>query len=48
MPVEDIGANYQYGVSVGEIFEQFRIEPEIISQLLSYAESQHELASPVR
>ncbi|MBZ5521120.1 MAG: DUF433 domain-containing protein [Acidobacteriia bacterium] len=48
MPVDDIIANYEYGVSVGEISEQFRIKPEIISELLSYAERHHELARPVR
>jgi len=38
MPVEDIVANYEYGVSVKEIAEQFQISAEIITELLNYAE----------
>jgi uncharacterized protein (DUF433 family) len=37
MPAEDIIANYEYGVFVKEISEQFRIAPQIIKELLSYA-----------
>jgi uncharacterized protein (DUF433 family) len=37
VPAEDIIANYEYGVSVKEISEQFRIAPQIIKELLSYA-----------
>ena len=48
MPVEDILANYEYGVSVSEISEQFRLEPQIIRELLSYAERRHALARPLR
>lgn len=48
MPVEDILANYEFGVSVGEISEQFGIPPETIRDLLSYAERHHALARPVR
>jgi len=47
MPVEDILANYRYGVSMDEISEQFRIAPKAIQDLLSYAES-HTVAGPVR
>lgn len=47
MPAEDIIANYEYGVSVKEISEQFRISPEIIRELLSYVERHHALARPV-
>ena len=48
MPVEDILANYEYGVSVSEISEQFGIESQIIQELLSYAERRHALARPLR
>jgi uncharacterized protein (DUF433 family) len=48
MPVEDILANYEYGVSVAEISEQFGIDPGIVRDLLSYAERHHGLARPVR
>ena len=48
MPVEDIIANYEYGVSVDEISEQFRTDPKIIRELLNYAERHNELARPVR
>jgi len=34
MPVEDIIANYEYGVSVREISEQFRIPAQTIAELL--------------
>jgi len=48
MPVEDILANYEYGVSVAEISEQFGIDQETVQDLLSYAERRHQLARPVR
>ena len=47
MPVEDIIANYEYGVSVEEISEQFQIPAQIITELLSYVERHHALARPV-
>ncbi len=47
MPVEDIIANYEYGVSVDEISEQFQIPAQIITELLSYVERHHALARPV-
>ncbi len=47
MPAEDIIANYEYGVSVKEISEQFRISPEVIKELLNYVERHHALARPV-
>src|SRR5262249_40108448 len=37
MPVDDIVANYEYGVSVEEIAQQFGIKAEIIKNVLSYA-----------
>jgi uncharacterized protein (DUF433 family) len=48
MPVEDILANYEYGVSVEEISEQFGIKPQNIRDLLSYAERHNALAHPSR
>jgi uncharacterized protein (DUF433 family) len=38
MPVEDIIANYEYGVSISEISTRFHIPAEIIKSLLSYVE----------
>jgi uncharacterized protein (DUF433 family) len=47
MPVEDIIANYEYGVSVSEISAQFQVPASIITELLSYVERRHALARPV-
>ena len=47
MPVEDIIANFEYGVSVNEISSQFQIPAETIKELLSYVERRHPLARPV-
>lgn len=47
MPAEDIIANYEYGLSVSEIAEQFHIPAEIITELPSYVERRHALARPV-
>jgi uncharacterized protein (DUF433 family) len=47
MPVEDIIANYEYGVSISEISIQFQIPATIIKELLSYVERRHALARPV-
>jgi uncharacterized protein (DUF433 family) len=47
MPVEDIIANYEYGVSVAEISDQFHIAPQIITELVSYVERHHALARPI-
>ena len=46
MPADDIVANHEYGVSVEEIAEQFRIAPAIVQELLSYAEKCHPAARP--
>jgi len=48
MPVDDIIANYEYGVSMEEISEQFGIEAETIKNVLSYAERHQALARPLR
>jgi len=47
MPVEDIIANYEYGVSIAEISTQFQVPVEIIRELLSYVERRQSLARPV-
>jgi uncharacterized protein (DUF433 family) len=47
MPVEDIIANYEYGVSISEISTQFQIPATIIKELLSYVERCHALTRPV-
>jgi uncharacterized protein (DUF433 family) len=47
MPVQDIVANYEYGVSVSEISAQFQIPAQIITELLNYVERHHALARPV-
>ncbi len=47
MPADDILANYDYGVSIAEIAEQFRIEPAILRELLSYAERLYPAAHTV-
>lgn len=47
MPVEDVIANYEYGVSISEISTQFQIPATTIKELLSYVERRHALARPV-
>lgn len=47
MPVEDIIANYEYGVSISEISAQFQVSAHVIRELLTYAERRHSLARPV-
>lgn len=47
MPVEDIIANYEYGVSISEISAQFQIPAQTIIELLTYVERRHALARPV-
>ena len=47
MTVEDIIANYEYGVSISEISTQFQIPATVIKELLSYVERRHALARPV-
>jgi uncharacterized protein (DUF433 family) len=46
MAIEDIIANYEYGVSISEIAAQFQIPATIIKELLSYVERRHALARP--
>lgn len=47
MPVEDIIANYEYGVSISEISFQFQIPEDAVRELLKYVERRHSLARPV-
>jgi len=46
MPVSAIVDNYDYGVSVAEIAEQFEIPPERVEAIVTYAQS-HRIAHPV-
>jgi uncharacterized protein (DUF433 family) len=48
MPADDLVANYESGVSVDEIAEQFRIPLAPVQDLLRYAETHHTLARPLR
>jgi uncharacterized protein (DUF433 family) len=47
MPVSAIVANFDYGLSVAEIAEQFEIPSEHVEAIVSYAKS-HRVAHPVR
>jgi uncharacterized protein (DUF433 family) len=46
MPVNAIVDNFDYGVSVAEIAEQFEISPDRIEAILAYAKS-HRVAHSV-
>lgn len=47
MPVEDLIANYEYGVSIREISVQFQVPEQAVRELLKYVERRHSLARPV-
>jgi uncharacterized protein (DUF433 family) len=47
MPVGPIVDNFDYGVSVLEIAEQFELPPDHIEAIVAYAHS-HRVAHPVR
>jgi uncharacterized protein (DUF433 family) len=47
MPVSAIVDNFDYGVSVPEIAEQFELESDRIEAIVAYAQS-HRVAHPVR
>jgi uncharacterized protein (DUF433 family) len=47
MPVDAIVDNFDYGLSVAEIAEQFEIPPECVEAIVNYAKS-HRVAHPVR
>jgi uncharacterized protein (DUF433 family) len=46
MPVSAIVDNFDYGLTIGEIAEQFEVPPDRIEAILSYANT-HRLAHPV-
>lgn len=46
MPVSAIVDNFDYGLSVAEIAEQFEISPERVEAIVTYAKS-HRVAHPV-
>jgi uncharacterized protein (DUF433 family) len=46
MPVNAIVDNYDYGVSVAEISEQFEVPQDQVQAILSFAHS-HRVAHPV-
>ena len=46
MPVKAIVDNFDYGVSVAEISEQFEVPQDRIREVLAYAKS-HRVAHPV-
>ncbi len=46
MPVGAIVDNFDYGVSVCEIAEQFELPPDRIEAIVAYAQS-HRVANPV-
>jgi len=45
MPANAINDNFDYGVSVTEIAEQFEISPDCVEAILAYAKS-HRVAHP--
>ena len=47
MPVSAIVDNFDYGVSVAEISEQFEVPQDRVQAILTYAAS-HRIANPVR
>ena len=46
MPVAAIIDNFDYGVSIAEIAEQFEVPPDRVEAILTYATS-HRVAHPV-
>jgi uncharacterized protein (DUF433 family) len=46
LPVSAIVDNFDYGVSVAEIAEQFEVTPDSVEAILAYAKS-HRIAHPV-
>jgi uncharacterized protein (DUF433 family) len=47
MPADAIVDNFDYGVSVAEIVEQFEVPPDRIKAILTYAKS-HRIAHHIR
>jgi uncharacterized protein (DUF433 family) len=46
MPVNAIVDNFDYGMSVSEIAEQFEMQPDRVQAIVAYAQS-HRVAHPV-
>ena len=46
MPANAIVDNFDYGVSLSEIAEQFELPPDCVQTIVSYAQS-HRVAHPV-
>lgn len=46
MPADAIVANFDYGVSIEEIAEQFELAPDCVEAIVAYAQS-HRTAHPV-
>ncbi|HYL73738.1 MAG TPA: DUF433 domain-containing protein [Bryobacteraceae bacterium] len=46
MPVNAIIDNFDYGLTVAEISEQFDVPPDLVQAILAYAKS-HRVAHPV-
>lgn len=46
LPVDAIVDNFDHGVSVAEIAEQFEVSPDRVEAILAYAKS-HRIAHPV-
>jgi uncharacterized protein (DUF433 family) len=46
LPVNAILDNFDYGVSVAEIAEQFEVSPKSVEAILAYAKN-HRIAHPV-
>jgi len=46
MPVDAIVENFDYGVTVGEISQQFELPPSQVEAIVSYAQG-HRVARPV-
>jgi len=46
MPANAIIDNFEFGLTIAEISEQFEIEKDLVEQILIYAES-HRIAHPV-
>jgi uncharacterized protein (DUF433 family) len=46
MPVDAIVDNFDYGVSIAEIAEQFELPPDRIEAILAYSQS-HRIAYPL-
>lgn len=47
MPVDAIVDNFDYGLNIAEIAEQFEVSTEQIKAVISYAQD-HRVADPVR